>query len=351
MNSKYAFIPDETTGCLTEQDTKRYISRLFFAVAAFEVAGYAVAKLLGLIVRFVCENYAPDLLLSGNFVGIANHLISMLAMYCIAMPVLCIVASPLPKMIPQKKKMGAKSWWCALCICFTIMYVGNYISTIILSIMEGLLQHTTSNPVETMTAESSIIIDILFVVILAPILEEILFRKIICNKLLPLGEGYAILISAAIFGIGHGNFYQFAYAFMLGVLFALIYVKTGKLRYSIGYHMIFNLFGGIIAPKLVEFADIEGAMELLEQAEPALEDALLCLAKMTPMMIYVVLYMGVVALGAVLIIRALVKKKVRFEKGAIAPYAENKVLTVLCTVGTATAVTIYAFSFLLSLIQ
>ena len=115
--------------------------------------------------------------------------------------------------------------------------------------------------------------------------------------------------------------------------------------------MIFNLFGGIIAPKLVEFADIEGAMELLEQAKPALEDALLCLAKMTPMMIYVVLYMGVVALGAVLIIRALVKKKVRFEKGALTPYPENKVLTVLCTVGTAVAVTVYAFNFLLSLIQ
>jgi membrane protease YdiL (CAAX protease family) len=351
MNSKYAFLPDETTGCLTEQDTKRYISRLFFAVAAFEVAGYVVAKLLGLIVRFVCNNYAPDLLLSGDFVGIANHLISMLAMYCIAMPVLCIVASPLPKMIPQKKKMGAKSWWCALCICFTIMYVGNYISTIILSIMEGLLQHTTSNPVETMTAESSIIIDIVFVVILAPILEEILFRKIICNKLLPLGEGYAIVLSATIFGLGHGNFYQFAYAFFIGIIFALIYVKTGKLRYSIIYHMIFNLVGGVIAPWLVEFADLEGAMEILEQAEPDLEEALICLAKMIPMLIYVTIYMGVIAVGVVVLIRALVKKKIKLEKGALMPYAENKVLTVLCTVGTAVAVTVYAFNFLLSLIQ
>ena len=351
MNSKYAFIPDETTGCLTEQDTKRYISRLFFAVASFEIAGFAVAKLLALIVRVVCENYAPELLTSGNFISIANNLISMLAMYCVAMPVLCIVASPLPKMLPQKKKMGAKSWWGALCICFTFMYVGNYISTIVLSIMEGIFQHTTSNPLESLTAESNIIIDIVFIAILAPILEEILFRKIICDKLLPLGEGYAIVISAAIFGLGHGNFYQFAYAFFLGIIFALIYVKTGKLRYSIGYHMIFNLVGGVIAPWLVEFADLEGAMEILEQAEPDLEEALICLAKMTPMLIYVTIYMGVVALGAVLIIRALVKKKVRFEKGALIPYAENKVLTVLCTVGTAVAVTVYAFNFLLSLIQ
>lgn len=351
MNSKYAFIPDETTGCLTEEDTKRYISRLFFAVAAFEVASYAVAKLLAFIIRVVCENYAPQLLQSGDFVGIANYLVSMLAMYCFAMPVLCIVAAPLPKVLPQKKKMGAKSWWCALCICFTFMYVGNYISTIILGIMEGIFQHTTSNPIDTMTGESGIIIDIVFVAILAPILEEILFRKIICDKLLPLGEGYAIVISAAIFGIGHGNFYQFAYAFLLGILFALIYVKTGKIRYSIGYHMIFNLFGGIIAPKLLEFADLEGAMALLEQQNPALDEALSALVKMMPVMIYAMLYLGVVALGTVLIIRALVKKKVRLEKGALTPYPENKVLTVLCTVGTAVAVTIYAFTFLLSLIK
>ena len=351
MNSKYAFIPDETTGCLTEQDTKRYISRLFFAVASFEIAGFVVAKLLALIVRAACENFAPELLTSGNFISIANNLISMLAMYCVALPVFCIVAAPLPTVLPQKEKMGAKSWWAGLCVCFTFMYVGNYISTIVISIMETILDQATSNPIESLTAESNIIVDIIFIVILAPILEEIFFRKIICDKLLPLGEGYAIVLSATIFGLGHGNFYQFAYTFFIGIIFALIYVKTGKLRYSIIYHMIFNLVGGVIAPWLVEFADLEGAMEILEQAEPDLEEALICLAKMIPMLIYVTIYMGVIAVGVVVLIRALVKKKIKLEKGAITPYAENKVLTVLCTVGTAVAVTVYAFNFLLSLIQ
>ena len=351
MNSKYAFIPDETTGCLTEQDTKRYISRLFFAVAAFEVAGYVVANLLALIVRAVCEKFAPELLESGIFISVANYLMSMLPMYCVALPVFCIVASPLPSVLPQKKKMGTKSWWAGLCVCFAFMYVGNYISTIVIEIMEKILGNTTSNPIESLVAESNIIVDIIFIVILAPILEEIFFRKIICDKLLPLGEGYAIVLSAAIFGLGHGNFYQFAYTFLVGIIFALIYVKTGKLRYSITYHMIFNLVGGVIAPWLVEFADLEGAMELLEQAEPDLEEALVCLAKMIPMLIYVTIYMGVIAIGVVVLIRALVKKKIRFEQGALIPYAENKVLTVLCTVGTAVAVTVYAFTFLLSLIR
>ena len=115
--------------------------------------------------------------------------------------------------------------------------------------------------------------------------------------------------------------------------------------------MIFNLIGGVIAPWLVEFADLEGAMEILEQAEPDIEEALICLARMIPMLIYVTIYMGVIAVGAVVLIRALVKKKIKLEKGEITPYAENKVLTVLCTVGTAVAVTVYAFNFLLSLIR
>ena len=350
MNSKYAFLPDESTGRLTEQDTKRYISRLFFAVASFEVAGYLAATLLAMLVKWLCNSYAPELLESNIFVSVANYLMSFIPMYCLAMPIFCLVAMPLPKATPLKNKMGGKSWWAGLCVCFAFMYVGNYISTIVLEIMEMLLQSSTTNPVESLTAESNVIIDVIFLVIAAPILEEIFFRKIICDKLLPLGEGYAIVLSAAIFGLGHGNFYQFAYTFLVGIIFALIYVKTGKLRYSITYHMAFNFVGGIIAPWVIEIADLEGAMELLEQENPAIEEALRALVNMTPMMIYATLYMGVVALGIVIMIRALVKKRIKLEEGILMPYAENKVLTVLCTVGTAVAVTIYAFTFLLSLI-
>lgn len=351
MNSKYAFIPDSSTGRLTETDTKRYISRLFFAVTGFEIAGYFVSMALVFALRFFCKSFAPQLLESGLFLSVANYLLSFLPLYCVAMPVFCIIASPLPTVTPEKKKMGAKAWWAGLCICFAFMYAGNYISTIVLTFFEGILGITTTNPIESVVAESNVIVDIIFIVILAPILEEIFFRKIVCDRIRPLGEGYAIVLSAAIFGLGHGNFYQFAYTFLIGLLLALVYVKTGKLRYSIFYHMAFNLVGGVIAPWVVEFADLEGALAMLEQEMPALEDALMALLRMLPCLAYLMLYMATVAVGVVILIRALVKKKIRFEQGALMPYAENKVLTVLCTVGTAVAVTVYAFTFLLSLIR
>lgn len=349
MNSKYAFIPDASTGRLTETDTKRYISRLFFAVTGFEIAGYFVSMALVFALRFFCESFAPQLLESGLFLSVANYLLSFLPLYCVAMPVFCIIASPLPTVTPEKKKMGAKAWWAGLCICFAFMYAGNSISNIVLTFFEGILGITTTNPIESVVAESNILIDVLFLVIAAPILEELFFRKIVCDRIRPLGEGYAIVLSAAIFGLGHGNFYQFAYTFLIGLLLALVYVKTGKLRYSIFYHMAFNLVGGVIAPWVVEFADLEGALALLEQEMPALEEAVVALLRMLPCLAYIMLYMATVAIGVVILIRALVKKKVRLEEGPIRPFGERRVLTVLCTVGTAAAITIYAFTFLYSL--
>lgn len=52
------------------------------------------------------------------------------------------------------------------------------------------------------------------------------------------------------FGMAHGNFSQFFYAFGIGILWAYVYAKTGKVRYTIGFHMLFNLLGGVITVEL-----------------------------------------------------------------------------------------------------
>ncbi len=79
--------------------------------------------------------------------------------------------------------------------------------------------------------------------ILAPILEEIVFRGILfSNYRTVVGAWPSIIISAVIFGLMHYNLVQFVYAFLLGVFFAYLAEKTGELWPCILAHIVANLY-------------------------------------------------------------------------------------------------------------
>lgn len=70
--------------------------------------------------------------------------------------------------------------------------------------------------------------------------EELLVRGVLMGVLRPLGDGFAIVASAAVFGIMHGNLMQAPSAFAAGLLFGYVAVKTGSLWPGIIAHFINN---------------------------------------------------------------------------------------------------------------
>ena len=87
---------------------------------------------------------------------------------------------------------------------------------------------------------------LLIVVLIGPILEEYLCRKVLLDRINQYGQGISVLVSGLIFGLIHGNFYQFFYAFGLGAIFAYIYVKTGKWKYPVVFHILINFMGSVV---------------------------------------------------------------------------------------------------------
>lgn len=87
------------------------------------------------------------------------------------------------------------------------------------------------------------ILMVIMAVIMAPIFEEIVFRGIIMKGLLNKGTDpkYAIWISALIFGLIHGNPWQFVGATLLGFVLGLVYYKTKSLLLPILLHAFNNL--------------------------------------------------------------------------------------------------------------
>ncbi len=79
--------------------------------------------------------------------------------------------------------------------------------------------------------------------ILASLGEELVFRGLIYQRAKTYFDtGWAVGISAALFGIYHGNMVQFLYATGLGILFAVLYEKTGTLAAPVIAHMAINIF-------------------------------------------------------------------------------------------------------------
>ena len=103
-----------------------------------------------------------------------------------------------------------------------------------------------------MVSGSPVYLTILFSVILAPIMEELFFRKVLIDRLTPFGDVTAIIVSAVIFGLFHGNFYQVFYAAGLGLILGWVYLYSGNILYPISLHMLFNLVGGVLLPRLAE---------------------------------------------------------------------------------------------------
>ena len=84
----------------------------------------------------------------------------------------------------------------------------------------------------------------LYVVILGPIAEELLFRGVAMKyfrRIMPFAA--ANLLQALMFGIYHMNLMQSLYTLAAGLIFGLITEKCGRLLDSILAHSIFNLMG------------------------------------------------------------------------------------------------------------
>ena len=79
--------------------------------------------------------------------------------------------------------------------------------------------------------------------ILGPIVEEFLFRRILLDRLLNrFSIRKAILIECFIFALFHTSINGFIYAFIIGLLLSIIYVKFKDIKISMLCHMVSNTF-------------------------------------------------------------------------------------------------------------
>lgn len=176
-------------------------------------------------------------------------LLTFAPQYLAAMPAAWLILRRIPARKPEVQAFGGKRTVIAVFACVFLMYGGNLLGALVTTLLGLLRGAEVANPVLEYAQNSWE--TLLFVVILAPILEECLFRKLLIDRMAPYGGKIAVVMSALLFGLYHGNLSQFFYAFGLGVAFGYIYIHTGRLRNSIFAHMCINFQGMIFGPWLL----------------------------------------------------------------------------------------------------
>lgn len=271
---------------------------------------------------------------------------SFAPLYLVAIPVCLLIMRKLPAQTPQDNKLETKHFMIFLPICICLMYVGNLVGTFLSALLSG---GNAQNTVADYAMDTNLL-KILVMVILAPLLEEYVCRKQIIDRTRQYGEKLAVFLSALTFGLLHQNLFQFFYAFALGLVFAYIYTRTGRLRYTVLLHSIVNFLGSVVAPWILSLVDMDALANMDPNAAP--EELMQLYGKILPGLMVILLYalflLGMAITGLVLLIlkcRQLIWK----EADAQLPRG-TAVKTAYLNVGMVLYILICVASFILALL-
>lgn len=123
------------------------------------------------------------------------------------------------------------------------------------ALLLSILTVTTLLAIRAMIPDARIsppdIISGVWLVVITPVVEEILFRGVILKRLKKHGMITAVLITSALFSIGHLNEMNMFISFLPGIVLAVIAFKTDSIAYTVPLHMFVNLCGSVVLPVIL----------------------------------------------------------------------------------------------------
>ena len=154
-----------------------------------------------------------------------------------------ISAKPLPAMAYMPLSI------CGMCLAVIV--------TIVLSLLpipESVWQEYAES---SSLLEATGALAILSTVVIAPIVEETVFRGLVYTRLKgAMPKWIAMVLQAAVFGLLHGQKLWAAYAFVIGMLLCIVFESTGSIFANMVMHISFNLMGGYILGMLKDEAAV-----------------------------------------------------------------------------------------------
>lgn len=217
---------------------------------------------LSSLLHFIKHNTVTGLAIYYSFLAI----ITLLTLF-LPFIILTLTTDPTGQNNPLPlKKNSFPKIFTAVIICMGFTYIAQILAAIFQSITS-----LTPPDLPHDSTPTSIVAEIFTVAIIPGIVEEIIFRGIILGMFRKFGDGFAVFISALLFGISHFNTIQFIFAFIIGLVFGFITVKLNSLLPSIIAHALNNLLAtlrslhllGAVSYNLISASSLLACMGLI----------------------------------------------------------------------------------------
>ena len=301
-----ANIKTATPNSNTDDTLNRGLDNIGIAYAIFSI----VVTCVQLFVSFGLGTMFPEYVQSNSI--IFSLMLVVISVDLIGFPLIFGLTKRIPSRDIPKTKTGFFGFLPYIFMTFAILVPGTIVGTIVHRAITLPFGGDGSSVIAELLMNSNPIPRIIVIGILAPIFEELIFRKLLIDRLSRYGSFIAIIVSGLFFGLFHGNFSQFFFATGIGLLFAFLYAKTGKIHLTIILHMIVNLFSSVITTTAIQnLLKVNPNMELSQEFLMAHPEAAAALGAVG----LVYLTMGLFAIiGIICFIIFAATKKFRLEK-------------------------------------
>lgn len=198
------------------------------------------------------------------------------------------------------------------------------ITNIILQLLKSLLHLNFSDiSFDFGDGVGGFIVSFVSLCIFAPIFEEIIFRSAVYRHTEIMGQSFAVVFSAIVFALMHGNLEQLPYTFVMGLGFAYLFAKTRSLLIPMLLHFLTNTTT-VIFTSIIGTTDTDELSTLLSNRN---------FAAVIPTVLYSLIIYGIIIAAIVLGIIELVRAIRRRERlmGSIFPISGAKKTAVFLT--------------------
>ncbi len=234
-------------------DKKDTLSRLGLAIACLTAGMVTAQYALTLLFRLIDPGIATA--------WWANWVLTLLPLYGVGLPIFLLLLRDIPiappnmpladgRHTPGKTRFTAGDAVALLVMGFGLVRIGHLAGSKLMSLLSEISGRVYPNSLDTIVSASPMWVTLIGTCVVAPIGEEFIFRKLFVDRARCAGDTTAILLSGLLFGLFHQNLFQFFYAFMLGILLAYVYTRTGRLWLCVGMHAAVNLMGSVVLPAL-----------------------------------------------------------------------------------------------------
>lgn len=131
--------------------------------------------------------------------------------------------------------------------------IANYITAFLRLLAEGVGIYSDYTALEEPSSLLDVIIIFIGSAIVPPLFEEFALRGVLMQNLRKYGDAFAIIASAFVFGLFHGNAVQMPFAFLCGLIIGYAVVATESLWTGIIIHGLINAMSAISSALIYYF--------------------------------------------------------------------------------------------------